>query len=114
MFIKNKTLDERCMEIYEEDIVNNQTILVVSVYCVRNNDDVWQFPAPQIWNEALYKRYKDKYDERISEFREMCSGIKPDVSSMILNEIQKLKDGLLVTQNALSMYQKETNNDENN
>lgn len=36
-------------------------------------------PSPQIFNENLYNKYKDKYDEQVTAFRNDCSGTS-DVS----------------------------------
>ena len=80
MIIKNKFLDERKLEIYEEDLVNDTEILVLVVYCVRRDDsNIWEMPSPQIFNSSLYAKYKDKYDEQVTAFRNDCAGTS-DVS----------------------------------
>ena len=59
MIIKNGHLDERKLEIYEEDLVNDSEILVLVVYCVQRNGGVWEMPSPQIINPSLYFAYKE-------------------------------------------------------
>ena len=74
MLLKNKFLDERKLEIYEEDLINNSEVLVLVVYCVKRDGGMWEMPSPQIFNENLYNKYKDKYDEQVTAFRNDCSG----------------------------------------
>ena len=62
MKIKNGFLDERKLEIYEEDLVNDTEILVLVVYCVRRDDSaIWEMPSPQIFNSSLYEKYKKSF-----------------------------------------------------
>ena len=81
MLLKNGFLDERKLEIYEEDFINNSEVLVLIVYCVKRDGGMWEMPSPQIFNENLYNKYKDKYDEQVMAFRNDCSGVT-DVSLM--------------------------------
>ena len=37
MILKNKFLDERKLEIYEEDLINDSEVLVLVVYCVKRD-----------------------------------------------------------------------------
>ena len=74
MLLKNKFLDERKLEIYEEDLINDSEVLVLVVYCVKRDGGMWEMPSPQIFNENLYNKYKDKYDEQVTAFRNDCSG----------------------------------------
>ncbi len=74
MLLRNKFLDERKLEIYEEDLINNSEVLVLVVYCVKRDGGMWEMPSPQIFNENLYNKYKDKYDEQVTAFRNDCSG----------------------------------------
>ena len=53
MLLKNGFLDERKLEIYEEDFINNSEVLVLIVYCVKRDGGVWEMPSPQIFNENL-------------------------------------------------------------
>ncbi len=102
MILKNKSLDERCLEIYEEDIVGGNEILILNVYCTRINDGLWQFPQPQIYNEIIYAKYKEKYDEQILAFRNDCENLTTEKGSVLANEIENLKTELTVTQDALN------------
>ena len=79
MLLRNRFLDERKLEIYEEDFINNTEVLVLVVYCVKRDERMWEMPSPQIFNETLYNKYKDKYDEQITAFRNDCAGTS-DVS----------------------------------
>ena len=99
MIIKNKFLDERKLEIYEEDLVNDTEILVLVVYCVRRDgSDIWEMPSPQIFNSSLYEKYRDKYDEQITAFRNDCSG-SSDVS-LIENRFSNLEEQMEIMQDA--------------
>ena len=40
--------------ISETDIVNGGEVLVVVAYAVKENDDLYAFPAPQVFNEEVY------------------------------------------------------------
>lgn len=102
MIIKNKSLDERCLEIYEEDIVGGNEILILSVYCTRINDGLWQFPQPQIYNETIYAKYKEKYDEQILAFRNDCESLEGEKGSIVSIELDNLKQEIELTQNALN------------
>ena len=74
MLLRNRFLDERKLEIYEEDFINNTEVLVLVVYCVKRDGGMWEMPSPQIFNETLYNKYKDKYNEQIIAFRNDCAG----------------------------------------
>lgn len=102
MILKNKALDERCLEIYEEDIMSGNEILILTVYCTKIDDGLWQFPQPQIWNEVIYNKYKEKYDEQILAFRNDCENLTIEKGSILSNEIESLKQELSLTQNALN------------
>ena len=41
MLLKNRFLDERKLEIYEEDFINNSEVLVLIVYCVKRDGGMW-------------------------------------------------------------------------
>ena len=98
MIIKNKFLDERKLEIYEEDLVNDTEILVLVVYCVRRDDNVWEMPSPQIFNSSLYAKYKDKYDEQVTAFRNDCSGASD--ASLIENRFSSIEEQMEIMQDA--------------
>lgn len=104
MLLKNRFLDERKLEIYEEDFINNTEVLVLVVYCVKRDGGMWEMPSPQIFNETLYNKYKDKYDEQIIAFRNDCAGTS-DASliesrftdiEMQMEIMQQAFDGLLL------------------
>ena len=104
MLLKNRFLDERKLEIYEEDFINNTEVLVLVVYCVKRDGGMWEMPSPQIFNETLYNKYKDKYDEQIIAFRNDCVGTS-DASliesrftdiEMQMEIMQQAFDGLLL------------------
>lgn len=102
MILKNKSLDERCLEIYEDDMINGGKVLILTVYCTKVDNGVWQFPAPQIINETVYNNYKDKYDEQILAFRNDCENLTTEVGSVLSSEIEKLKLESIATQNAIN------------
>ena len=89
MLLKKGFLDERKLEIYEEDFINNSEVLVLIVYCVKRDGGMWEMPSPQIFNENLYNKYKDKYDEQVIAFRNDCAGVT-DVS-LIKNRFEYLE-----------------------
>ena len=104
MLLRNRFLDERKLEIYEEDFINNTEVLVLVVYCVKRDEGMWEMPSPQIFNETLYNKYKDKYDEQIIAFRNDCAGTS-DASliesrftdiEMQMEIMQQAFDGLLL------------------
>ena len=103
MIIKNKFLDERKLEIYEEDLVNDTEILVLVVYCVRRDDSaIWEMPSPQIFNSSLYEKYKDKYDEQVTAFRNDCSGVSD--ASLIENRFLVLEEEMEIMQTAFDEF----------
>ena len=104
MLLRNRSLDERKLEIYEEDFINNTEALVLVVYCVKRDGGMWEMPSPQIFNETLYNKYRDKYDEQIIAFRNDCAGTS-DASliesrftdiEMQMEIMQQAFDGLLL------------------
>ena len=104
MLLRNRFLDERKLEIYEEDFINNTEVLVLIVYCVKRDEGMWEMPSPQIFNETLYNKYRDKYDEQIIAFRNDCAGTS-DASliesrftdiEMQMEIMQQAFDGLLL------------------
>ena len=103
MILKNKFLDERKLEIYEEDLVNDTEILVLVVYCVRRDDSaIWEMPSPQIFNSSLYEKYKDKYDEQVTAFRNDCSGVSD--ASLIENRFLVLEEEMEIMQTAFDEF----------
>ena len=98
MILKNKFLDERKLEIYEEDFINNSEVLVLIVYCVKRDGGMWEMPSPQIFNENLYNKYKDKYDEQVTAFRNDCTGVT-DVS-LIENRFENIESQMEIMKTA--------------
>ena len=102
MILKNNSLDERCLEIFEEDLINDEEILVLRIYCTKRNNGLWEMPEPQIINENLYEKYKTKYDEKILAFRNDCENLTVEKGSILASEVENLKTELTVTQEALN------------
>lgn len=98
MILKNGFLDERKLEIYEEDFVNSTEILVLVVYCVKRDKGMWEMPSPQILNENLYNKYKDKYDEKITAFRNDCTGTSD--ASLIENRFENIESQMEIMKTA--------------
>lgn len=72
MNIRENTMIEKKIMISETDMVNGGEVLVVVAYAVKENEDLYAFPAPQVFNEEVYKRNKAEYDKAIQEFRALC------------------------------------------
>ena len=98
MLLRNKFLDERKLEIYEEDLINDSEILVLVVYCVKRDGGMWEMPSPQIFNENLYNKYKDKYDEQVTAFRNDCSGTSD--ASLIENRFENIESQMEIMKTA--------------
>ena len=72
MIVKEEQRVEKVLSIYEVDIVNGGDVLVLTAYAVKENDDMWNYPSPQIFNEDVYRRNKAEYDSKVREFRLDC------------------------------------------
>ena len=72
MVIKEEQRLEKVLNIYEVDIINGGDVLVLTAYAVKENDDMWNYPSPQIFNEDVYRRNKAEYDSKVREFRLAC------------------------------------------
>ena len=72
MNIRENTMIEKKIMISETDMVNGGEVLVVVAYAVKENEDLYAFPAPQVFNDEVYKRNKAEYDKAILEFRASC------------------------------------------
>ena len=90
MKLETTCLDERCLNIYEYDYVNNQKILILKVYCTKRDGGVWEFPQPQIFNQQVYENNKKIYDDAILSFRQDCEKLTGDVSTTLQNQITEL------------------------
>ena len=91
MLTEFNSLDERCLSIYEYDMVNGGKVLILKVYCIKRDNGVWELPAPQIFNSTVYQANKASYDEAVQSFRNDCMGSVDESTSVILNEIESLK-----------------------
>lgn len=91
MLTEFNSLDERCLSIYEYDMLNGGKALILKVYCTKRDNGVWELPAPQIFNNNVYQANKTSYDEAIQAFRNDCVGSVDESTSVILNEIESLK-----------------------
>lgn len=75
MVIKEEQRLEKVLNIYEVDIINGGDVLVLTAYAVKENDDMWNYPSPQIFNEDVYRRNKTEYDSKVREFRLACEDL---------------------------------------
>ena len=75
MNISNTQRIEKCLKITETDIINGGEVLVLIACAVRENDDMWSYPAPQIFNYDIYDKNKAIYDETVKNFRKECEVI---------------------------------------
>ena len=91
MLTEYNSLDERCLSIYEYDMVNGGKALILKVYCIKRDNGVWELPAPQIFNNTVYQNDKVNYDNAVQAFRNDCVGSVDESTSVILNEIESLK-----------------------
>lgn len=91
MLTEYDSLDERSLSIYEYDMVNGGKVLILKVYCTKRNNGVWELPAPQIFNKTVYEANKVSYDDAVQAFRNDCVGSVDESTSVILNEIESLK-----------------------
>ena len=91
MLTEFNSLDERCLTIYEYDMVNGGKALILKVYCTKRNNGVWELPAPQIFNDTVYQANRTTYDNAVQAFRNDCTGSVDESTSVILNEIESLK-----------------------
>ena len=91
MLTEFNSLDERCLSIYEYDMVNGGKALILKVYCTKRDNGVWELPAPQIFNNTVYQNNKVSYDQAVQAFRNDCVGSVDESTSVMLNEIESLK-----------------------
>lgn len=84
-------LDERRFSIYEYDMINNEQVIIATVYCVRRDNGMWELPAPQIFNEVIYNNNKAQYEAAIQAFRNDCVGSINETSSALFTELESLK-----------------------
>lgn len=91
MLTEYNSLDERSLSIYEYDMINGGKALILKVYCVKRDNGVWELPAPQIFNSSVYQANRASYDDAVQAFRNDCMGSVDESSSVILTEIESLK-----------------------
>ena len=72
MNVKKTSRQEEELRISETDVVGGGEVLILIAYATKENDDLWSFPAPQIFNEVIYQRNKNVYDEQVKQFRLAC------------------------------------------
>ena len=75
MIIREGQRLEKVLNIYEVDVINGGDVLVLTAYAVKENDDMWNYPSPQIFNEDVYRRNKAEYDTKVREFRLACEDL---------------------------------------
>lgn len=75
MIIKENTRLEKVLNIYEVDMIHGGDLLILTAYAVKENDDMWNYPSPQIFNEDVYRRNKTEYDSKVREFRLACEDL---------------------------------------
>lgn len=102
MITQYGSLDERRFSIYEYDMINNEQVLIATVYCVRRDNGMWELPAPQIFNEVIYNNNKAQYEAAIQAFRNDCVGSVDETSSALFTEIQALKKDNELLMNAIA------------
>ena len=102
MITQYGSLDERRFSIYEYDMVNNEQVLIATVYCTRRDNGMWELPAPQIFYEVIYNNNKAQYDAAIQAFRNDCVGSIDETSSAIFTEIESLKKDNEIIMNAIA------------
>ena len=72
MNIKRTSRQEEELRITETDIVGGGEVVILIVYATKENDNLWSFPSPQIFNKDIYQRNKAIYDEQVKQFRLSC------------------------------------------
>lgn len=75
MNIRNETKIEKKLTITETDMLNGGEALILIAYAVKDNDDLYSYPAPQIFNSEIYEKNKQAYDNAVREFRQACEVI---------------------------------------
>ena len=102
MITQYGSLDERRFSIYEYDMVNNEQVLIATVYCTRRDNGMWELPAPQIFNEVIYNNNRAQYEAAIQAFRNDCVGSIDETSSALFTEIESLKKDNELIMNAIT------------
>ena len=69
MNIREESKIENKLTITENDIVNGGEVLILVAYAVKENENLYSFPAPQIFNQEIYEKNKAEDDKAVKEFR---------------------------------------------
>lgn len=72
MNIKTESNIEKKLTITETDMVNGGEAIILIAYAIKENDDMWSYPAPQIFNSEVYEKNKIMYNNAVREFRLSC------------------------------------------
>lgn len=72
MNVKEEIKIENKLTITETDIINGGEVLILIAYAVKENDNLYSYPAPQIFNDEIYVKNKEAYDNAVKEFRLSC------------------------------------------
>lgn len=72
MNIKENTRIEKTLTITETDMINGGEVLVLVAYAIKENEDLYSFPSPQIFSKEIYEKNKTEYDNSVKEFRAKC------------------------------------------
>lgn len=72
MNIKNENKIEKKLIITETDVMNGGEVLILVSYAIKENDEMYSYPTPQIFNAEIYQKNKIGYDNAVKEFRLSC------------------------------------------
>lgn len=72
MNIREDIRVEKTLNITENDVVNGGEVLVLVAYAIKENEDLYSFPSPQIFSKEIYEKNKTEYDNAVKEFRAKC------------------------------------------
>ena len=115
MQIKSGSLDERYIEVYEYDMINNTNVLILKAYGIKRDNGIWEFPAPQIFNSTVYKSNQTEYDNVVLGFRNDCQGKIGDDISVITTQINSLmKDNSIIVLAIAELAEQNTTRTESN
>ena len=65
MNIKNDTRTEKKLTITETDIINGGEVLILIAYAIKENNELYSYPSPQVFNEEIYLKNKEAYDKTV-------------------------------------------------
>ena len=72
MNLRTETKKEKRITIPETDIVNGREVFILIAYAIKEDDKLWSYPAPQIFNTEIYEKNKTTYDNEVRSFRQEC------------------------------------------